>query len=390
MISHNIHHIAIVCAGYPTVDKPYQGTFVEQLVIAFAKAGIRCTVIHPITRIGRTHASREISLQVKSYAPGVDVTIHSPRYISLGNHRLAQHINTRNFAQAVRRVMETIDRPDILYGHFLYPAGATAVQIGREMQIPAFVASGEESLSHLDTIGLSKVRRNFSGINGVVAVSSLLKRQLLEKDIVPSEYIGVFPNGVDHAKFYPHDRQAMRRKFDLPENQFIIAFVGYFINRKGPLRVVQAIQKMEDVGAIFIGKGPETPQSKQILFKGALPQFQIPEYLSAADIFVLPTTCEGSCNAIIEAMACGLPVVTSSGDFNSDIVDEHTAIQVDALDIDGLSLAIKSLRDDPERRTMMSNAALARASELEINFRAQNIIDFLETRLTEVTLLSAQ
>ncbi len=66
----------------------------------------------------------------------------------------------------------------------------------------------------------------------------------------------------------------------------------------------------------------------------------IPNYICASDVFVLPTTAEGCCNAIIEAMGCGLPIVSSDRAFNYDILNEENSILVDPESVDEIDNAI--------------------------------------------------
>ena len=93
--------------------------------------------------------------------------------------------------------------------------------------------------------------------------------------------------------------------------------------------------------SIFIGSGEQTPEIDGILFCGKLPHDQIVHYLNAADVFVLPTLAEGCSNAIIEAMACGLPIISSDLPFNDDILDAENSIRVNSLDVESIAEAIR-------------------------------------------------
>jgi len=104
-------------------------------------------------------------------------------------------------------------------------------------------------------------------------------------------------------------------------------------------------------------------------------------YLNAADFFVLPTLAEGCCNAIVEAMACGLPIISSNRDFNEGILDDQCAILLDPLDISAIRDAIITLSNDSTLRKKMSEAALRKAQFLDITQRAQRILSFMEDQI---------
>src|SRR5690606_16475453 len=106
----------------------------------------------------------------------------------------------------------------------------------------------------------------------------------------------------------PMDKQQCRRKLKLPESAFIVVFVGHFVDRKGPLRVLEAINKVGgDVKGLFLGRGIQKPIGSAVLHAAPVPNEELPYWLNAADVMMLPTLAEGSCNAINEAMACRLP-----------------------------------------------------------------------------------
>jgi glycosyltransferase involved in cell wall biosynthesis len=145
--------------------------------------------------------------------------------------------------------------------------------------------------------------------------------------------------------------------------------------------VVEAVDDLDDVGCLLAGSGPLIPSGRNVLYCERTSHERIPEILSAADIFVLPTLIEGSCNAIVEAMACGLPIVTSAGEFNDDLVDDSVSIRIDPMDVLSIRQAIIDLRDNPVRRRQMAQAALIRSERFDIERRAQGICTFMAERM---------
>lgn len=381
-----LSHIGVIAGSYPSPARPYAGMFVDQLVRAIARKGTRCTVIAPLPFHDRLLERLAVGKAPTKPIDANGVSVVRPLFLSLGNKRLGpvrSYFATQLFFErAVMHALRGLDeRPDALYGHFLYPSGATAARVGRTLGIPAFAACGEGSMWTLDLVGTARARRELCDLTGAVAVSTVLEKALISRVGIPEDQIGMFPNGVDREKFYPRDRQAMRKKFGLPPEKLIVAFVGTFNHDKGAIRVADAMEGIEGVGAVYVGKGEVVPGDSQTLFKGVLPHASVPEMLSAADLFVLPTLIEGSCNAIIEAMACGLPVVTSRDEFNDDIVDDSVALRVDPLDVAAIRGAIITLKEDAALRSRMGTAALEKARHLDINTRAERICSFIASFL---------
>jgi glycosyltransferase involved in cell wall biosynthesis len=115
----------------------------------------------------------------------------------------------------------------------------------------------------------------------------------------------VAPNSVDMSLFYKRDKDTCRKELGIPLDKFVVGFVGGFIERKGDKRLLAAVNEIDDVYVAFAGCGDHAPDGDKVVFCKALEHEQIPIFLNAIDVFCLPTQNEGSCNAIVEAAACG-------------------------------------------------------------------------------------
>lgn len=118
-----------------------------------------------------------------------------------------------------------------------------------------------------------------------------------------------------------------------------------------------------------------------IIHKGALDHELLPQYENCADVFVLPTQKEGCCNAIVEALAMGLPVISSDGPFNDDILNPKNSIRINPNDVNEITKAIRTLRDNDELRNSMSKYSLSRHSDYTIQGRAKRILSFINVQI---------
>jgi len=379
----------LLISSYPNEIDKSRSIFVYRLMQSLADLDCTIVVISP-------QNWREKQYELKSL-PGEkkygfeNTTVYRPKYFDfpnrarIGDFSLGQY-NAHTYKNAVKKIIRKIDfKPDVVYAHFLYRAGPAAILAAKYFNVPAVVALGESSLEkHENIFTKNKMRELIHQFSGVISVSEKNKNYCIEELGVNKEKIKVFPNAVNQEIFYPRNKEKMREKYNLPKDKFIVAFTGHFIERKGPLRVLDALEKIEgNVGGVFIGSGKQEPFGDKVLFKGRLKHEEVAEMLSAADVFVLPTQNEGSCNAIVEAMACGLPIVSSDIEAIKEQVNKDNAILCSPNSVPQLKIAIETLYYSKESREQMRINALSVAEQYSAISRAKNIKTYLKKQICE-------
>jgi teichuronic acid biosynthesis glycosyltransferase TuaC len=173
----------------------------------------------------------------------------------------------------------------------------------------------------------------------VFSVSDSLKQHVVSLG-AKSDKIRVIGNGIDVVKFYPLAKSVAREELNIQENAKVLVSVGALVDRKGFYRVIEVLPALvaKYPELIYLIVGGDSPEGNirerlehqvktlkledNVRFLGAYPSEHIKIPLSAADLFVLATANEGWANVFLEAMACGLPVITTEVGGNKEVVND--------------------------------------------------------------------
>ena len=271
---------------------------------------------------------------------------------------------------------------DLIDAHFAYPDGLAGALLGNVFGCPVVITL-RGSIVRLATYRthLPQLRFALASAARVLSVSESLKRAAVELGI-SAEKIRVVPNGVDPTRFRPMDRAAARRGLGLPLDRTVLLSVGGLLEGKGQHRIVallpRLLRRRPDLLYAVVGSGRRGDPGQElverliadhglqghVLLAGQRPHQEIPWWFGAADLFCLATRSEGWSNVLLEAIACGRPVVSTRVGGNPEIVrDESLGLLVPPADDDALERAILFALDrpwDPE-----ALAARARAHSWE-------------------------
>ncbi|SDO41611.1 Glycosyltransferase involved in cell wall bisynthesis [Rhodoferax sp. OV413] len=226
----------------------------------------------------------------------------------------------------------------IIDSHFAYPDGYAATLLGRWLTLPVTITlRGTEARLAKSPSHRRLMQKAMARAARIFSVADALKRTAVEMG-VPADKVRVVGNGVDLAKFHALPQVQSRQALGLPLDAPVLVSVGGLCERKGFHRVIACLPDLKKIFPairfLVVGgpsaEGDWTAQlHKQVAdlgmqevvhFLGAMPPDKLKLPLSAANLFVLSTRNEGWANVFLEAMACGLPVVTTDVGGNSEVV----------------------------------------------------------------------
>lgn len=382
MSKNNVTRVLAVSAGFPTPRFPERYVFVKNILLEMARQGASVDVIAPFSWVSAIKTMLNASQNIDYFPLNVKFpTITTmPMSFFKGLRQSIMAFNEAAMSRAIERSLPTDAHYDFCYAHFL-PAGRAVLEPAARRGIPVFVNLGESSLWSYDELyGRDAWVRGLSLFSGIITVSKRNHRYLLERDPHLVKKLRYIPNGVDTKRFLPMDKQMCRSKLGLPFDDKIAIFCGHFIERKGPLRVLDAIRRL-GIKGIFLGKGLDKPEGPEVLFSGSVVNNDMPLWLNAADVFVLPSLSEGMSNAILEALACGLPLVVSDLDFNHEFLNQECTKFVDPLDPVDIAGGIERCLE-PGLSESMRSASVGHAQKYNIERRITLIKEFVMEMVT--------
>ena len=344
--------IGIVTNSYPSRKAPDQNTFIRDIVEHLRSASVDVTVIN-----------HRINLAAMS----LESLIRSARLDILDAQFIAPSGIVTAFTPRLAPFVVTVHRWDILEFPYKWPMARTA------------------------TIATLRAA------SGIVAVGHTIFSEVT-KFAPPNSRIVIIPNAVDTSHFSPDvPFNSLKRTLNIPENDHVILSVGHLIPRKGYKTLLRAMTKilrteshctLVIVGEGFLHKkleelGRELGLGEKLKFTGAVEDAVLPPLYAMADVFVMPSTSEGHCISILEAMSTGKPIVASDIPANAEsVVEGRNGFLVPPGDSDALANSIlKILQEDILRNEFGAYSRHRVTREFGWKQRTERLISFYESVL---------
>ena len=312
---------------YPNERMRNHGIFVESRLRRVAAAGVGISqVVAPVPWFFSTHRA------FGSYADWAAVAVSEERHgIRIAHPRypmvpklgfwLQPWLIYRAVRDHLRHQGGDAKQFDLIDAQYYYPDGVAAGWLARDLGLPFVVTARGTDINLIPRSALPRrlIRTTARRAAASIVVCAALKDELVALG-APKSSVTVLHNGVDLDLFQPADRDAARVKFGVTGT--VLLSVGHLIERKGHHLIVRAIASLPQCTLLIVGSGPErgslealahqTGVAPRVRFLGELPHADLPACYQAADALVLASSREGCANVLLEAMACGTPVVATA------------------------------------------------------------------------------
>ncbi len=334
--------ILVFSSLFPSTARPQAGLFIRERMFRVGKR-LPVTVVSPqpwfpfqcVIRYWRPHFRSSTPFQENQQ--GVEVRF--PRFLCIPG--IAKRWDGWLMALCCYPLLKKLKREgafDVIDAHFAYPDGFAAVKLGQWLGVPVTITlrGTEVPLSRYPG-RRQRILEALASADWVFSVSDSLKRHVVDLG-AEEDKITVVGNGVDTTLFHPVDQIEARRRLNIPVDAKVLVTVGALVPRKGQHRVIEILPQLVDrfpslYYVLVGGASPEGDYSTQlrqqvtelgledhVRFLGPMSPAELKIPLSASDVFVLATANEGWANVFLEAMACGLPVVTTDVGGNREVV----------------------------------------------------------------------
>ncbi len=333
--------LVVFSALFPSAALSGAGLFIRERMFRVAQHR-PLAVVSPQPWFPGQSLIRLLRTGYRPQAPALEIQqgirVYHPRYLSVPG--LLRQFDGWSMALASLVLMRKLKRQGarLIDAHFAYPDGEAATRLGRWLGLTVTITLRGTEVPHSKNAALRpRLSRTLESAARVFSVSGSLRRLAIELGAAP-EKTEVVGNGIDTERFQPVPRDAARARFGLPDSARVLISVGGLVERKGMHRVIDVMPALvkhhPDLHYLIVGgTSPEgdnraelTAQVEQlgladrVHFLGALPSDELKWPLSASDVFVLATRNEGWANVFLEAMACGLPVVSTDVGGNAEVV----------------------------------------------------------------------
>ncbi|MDL4838888.1 glycosyltransferase [Aquibacillus rhizosphaerae] len=271
----------------------------------------------------------------------------------------------------------------VVHVHYVFPAGIFGLMAKRlwKRRLIVTVHGGDiDKMARKSERIFNLTRTILHEADQVICVGYGLYQDLLNDFHVKEDKISMLSMGVDQNTFQVRDKQAIKKKLDVPEDEKIILFVGNIIKEKGVLELLEAFQgiyqnnskvRLHIVGPYKNKSFFDQVQEKikrldieeQVVFHGVLSPEEVAYWMNASEMLVLPSWMEGFGLVALEAMSSGIPVVGSDVGGLSILLGDNCGVKFPVKNSDQLANSITNILNDDKRADQLIENGLHRARE---------------------------
>jgi glycosyltransferase involved in cell wall biosynthesis len=268
--------------------------------------------------------------------------------------------------------------PDVVYAHFLFPAGAAAAFAARRVGAHlVLTAHGRDvrnvgAIPGVATATAAAVRR----ADAVIAVSDFLRSELEAKIPDAQGKVHVIDSGVDLARFRHRDPAPLREELGWAGEGPFYLCVGTLDERKNVVRLADAFATLDGGSLVFAGDGPLRAQLEgrdRVLLLGRVSHSRVADLIAASDVVCQPSLIEPFGQAVLEAFACERPVVATRIGGPAELLTPETCVFVDPGSVDSIAAGLRAGAELPRPNP----AARAIAEEHDVVKQAARVAQLL-------------
>jgi len=392
--------ILVISHLFPNKKNKNYGIFMARQLVEMAKQGMDITVIVPTvwTPPVLTYFNKwkDYDHNVKLWEFDGLKAISSP-YLRITGNWFFRWVGLSAFLSLKNKVrkLHKKNKFDLIYSRCFFPDGDAAVRLSKRLKIPAACVGIGRDINIVPYYNKSIYNRFVRIANELDGTLSSGQAVADKIDKVSHKKTLSVYGVVNLQKFAPApDKLILRKQLGLPDDKLLVLYLGTFKKDKGVYELLEAFtlvnQQIPNTILEICGYGVEkagmiryiqkNKLEKVVRMVGAVDHEKVDLWMKACDLFVLPTYHEGMPNAVMEAMACGLPVVVSAvGGLPDAVGDSSGALLVPPQNVDELTNAMLNILRDEQLRRNMSTAARQRAEEqFGVEKTASTIIDYLK------------
>jgi glycosyltransferase involved in cell wall biosynthesis len=356
--------LLIVTSQFPIAGEPNRGRPIHQTVRELSKlADVR--VLSPVASYPRWARPRSYLFRASDPAHTVpDCDVRYVEYPALP--LLTRPFNGWLCARTLHAPLREF-APDVVLSYWLYPDAFGAMHAARRAGLPLVVGARGSDLRVRDAVSRRLTRPVLHAAQRILVVSEDLGRVAARDYDADPARIRAIPNGCDATIFHPRDRGEARAALGIDGDAELVVYVGRLVPEKGLRELLDAMTTLAPqrpkLRLALVGEGPMRAELEtrvaadptlRVQLAGAQGPHEVARWMAASDLVTLPSYSEGHPNVLVEALACGRPVVATPVGGIPEVVDADCGLLVAARDPAPLAAGLRDALERPWDETALS------------------------------------